>query len=374
MRIAVIAESFLPQVNGVTHSVQRILEHLAAGGHEALVLCPAASGEAPTEYAGFPVLGLRSIGLPGYADFHVAGVTGMRMDRILAGFSADVVHLASPFALGYKGAQSARRLGIPLVAVYQTEVPSYAERYGLGQFEPLLWWRVRQLHNLATMTLAPSTFAINQLAEHGIQRVRMWRRGVDSVRFHPAKRSTFWRRSIAGDDTRIIGYLGRLAAEKQVEDLRAVADLPGTRLVIIGYGPKRTELRSLLPDAVFCGQLVGDDLPRALASCDVLVHPGERETFGQSVQEALASGVPVVAPARGGPMDLVSPSRTGWLYPPGDLVAMRRHVLDLVGDELKRRAFAETARLSVEHRTWDAVCAELVQYYHEARRADAVVA
>ncbi len=367
--MVIVAESFLPQINGVTHSVMRVLEHLRDHGHEALILCPSGGGKAPADYAGFPVVGLISIGLPGYTEFQVAGVTGMRMDRILAGFKPDVVHLASPFALGFKAAQSAHRLRLPLVAVYQTEVPSYAQRYGFAGLEPLLWRRVRVLHNLATMTLAPSTFAIDQLVEHGVERVRLWGRGVDSTRFHPTRRDETWRREIAGDGTKIIGYVGRLAAEKQVEDLRAIADLPNTKLVIIGDGPKRAELSALLPGATFLGQLVGDTLPMALASCDVFVHPGERETFGQSVQEALASGVPVVAPGRGGPLDLISVSRTGWLYAPGDLAGMRSAVVDLVGDERKRRAFATAARASVEHRTWAGVCDELIMYYAESHAA-----
>ena len=129
-------------------------------------------------------------------------------------------------------------------------------------------------------------------------------------------------------------------------------DLPSCRLVIIGDGPERRRLATVLPEAIFTGMLHGDDLARTVASLDVLVTPGESETFCQVVQEAMASGVPVVAPAAGGPLDLIDHSRTGWLYPPGQLMIMRDRVRDLVGDEAKREAFGRAARASVLHRGW----------------------
>jgi phosphatidylinositol alpha 1,6-mannosyltransferase len=124
-------------------------------------------------------------------------------------------------------------------------------------------------------------------------------------------------------------------------------------------------LEDALPSAVFTGFLGGAELARAVASFDLFVHPGEFETFCQTIQEAMASGVPVVATGRGGPLDLVENSRTGWLYEPGDLAGLRGNVMDLMGDDAKRRAFAAAAYASVQGRTWPALCAELVQHYKE---------
>jgi phosphatidylinositol alpha 1,6-mannosyltransferase len=371
MRVAVVAETFLPQMNGVTHSLLRILDHLAERGDEAVVLAPHAKDQ-PREVNGFEVVSLPSMALPSYRDVRLATVGVPRLARILERFSPDVVHLASPFVLGWQAVRASVSLRIPTVSVFQTDVPAYAERYGIPAAHALLWDHVRRLHDRSTLTLAPSTSAMTMLHDHGVERVSLWGRGVDGERFAPTKRDQALRRSWAPEGERIVGYVGRLAAEKQVEDLRVLADLPNTSLVIVGDGPLRSTLETVLPNARFVGFLSGDELARAVASFDVFVHPGESETFGQTIQEALASGVPVVATGRGGPLDLVDSSRTGWLYTPGDLLELRLRVADLTGDEAKRVAFGQAARWSVESRTWPRLCAQLIRHYETARTSAAI--
>lgn len=352
-------------MNGVTGSVLQVLRHLAAEGHETLVIAPRA-GEVTGDLHGARTELLRSVPLPSYPEVRVVFARAARLTAILREFAPDVVHLASPFVLGWQGLAAADALRIPAVAVYQTDVAAYAEKYGMPGATALVGRHIARLHRRATLTLAPSTASLRQLDELGVDRLRRWGRGVDTDRFSPARRSDQWRARVAPGET-VIGYVGRLAPEKQVQDLAALAGLPGTRLVIVGDGPARPALEQALPGAVFTGHLGGTDLAEALAGFDVFVHPGESETFGQTIQEALASGVPVVATGVGGPVDLVRSSVDGWLYRPGDLGELRARVADLVGDAGKRQAFAAAAHASVRGRTWDAVCRRLVEYYDEAR-------
>ena len=352
-------------MNGVTGSVLHVLRHLAAEGHETLVIAPRA-GEITTDLHGARTELLRSTPLPSYPEVRIVFARAARLTAILREFRPDVVHLASPFVLGWQGLAAADALRVPAVAVYQTDVIAYAERYGMPQAAALASRHVARLHRRATLTLAPSTASLQQLEALGVDRLRRWGRGVDTTRFGPERRSDAWRADVAPGRT-IVGYVGRLAPEKQVEDLAALAGLDGTRLVIVGDGPARPALERALPDALFTGHLTGGALAEALASFDVFVHPGESDTFGQTIQEALASGVPVVATGTGGPVDLVRSSVDGWLYRPGDLRDLRARVADLIGDAGKRRAFAVAARESVRDRSWDALCRQLVGHYEDAR-------
>jgi len=370
VRVAVLAESFLPHMNGVTGSVLQILRHLANEGHETLVIAPKA-GDVETDLRGADLSGarttmLRSVPLPSYPQVRVVFARAAKLAAHLREFRPDVIHLASPFVLGWQGTAAADALKVPVVAVYQTDVVAYAQKYGLPAATSIVQSHLARLHRRSTLTLVPSSASMSQLEGLGIDRLRRWGRGVDAIRFAPEHRSAAWRQRVAPGET-IIGYVGRLAPEKQVEDLAALHDLPGSRLVIVGDGPSRPALERSLPRAVFLGHLSGDALGEAMASFDVFVHPGESETFGQTIQEALAAGVPVVATGTGGPVDLVRSSVDGWLYRPGDLIDLRARVSDLIGDESKRRAFAAAARESVRERTWEALGRQLVGHYAEAR-------
>ncbi|GGF35922.1 hypothetical protein GCM10010922_08830 [Microbacterium sorbitolivorans] len=361
MRVAIVTESFLPHMNGVTNSVLQVSHHLREQGHEVLIIAPKAPGSPTDQQAMY----LTSVPLPSYPDVRVAIAPVVQLKKILAGF--DVVHLASPAVLGWQGLVAADALGIPTVAIYQTDVIAYTAKYGVAGVAALAEAHVARLHRRATMSLVPSSAAERQLEALDVDRLWRWGRGVDAERFSPEHRSEAWREEVAPGE-KIIGYVGRLAPEKQVEDLRVLNNIPGSRLVIVGEGPERARLERELPGAVFAGFLGGDDLGRAVASFDVFVHPGESETFCQTVQEALASGVPVVATGSGGPVDLVRSSIDGWLYTPGDLDDLRARVVDLLGDDAKRAAFGSAARESVKARTWSALTDQLVGHYREAIR------
>ncbi|MFG2930283.1 glycosyltransferase family 4 protein [Streptomyces achromogenes] len=375
MRVVIVTESFPPDVNGVAHCALQTARHLVDRGHHPLVVAPApAPGTGPDADAPCEVIRVPSLPLPGYPQVRVA-LPSRRLAAALVAHRPDVVHLAGPFVLGVRGMAAAARLGIPAVAVYQTDLAGYARTY-MGAGEAAAWRRIRSVHAAADRTLAPSSAARSDLEEHGVPRVALWPRGVDTVRFRPDRRDEALRRALAPHGERIVGYVGRLAPEKHVELLSGVCGLPGVRVVVVGDGPSRGQLAEALPGAVFLGRRTGGELARIFASLDLFVHTGPFETFCQTVQEAMASGVPVVAPAAGGPLDLVAHGRTGLLVPPGDATAVQEAVRALAADPARRAAYGAAARAGVEGRTWAAVGDQLIDHYDQvlAARRTAVAA
>lgn len=369
LRVLIVTESFPPQLNGVAHSVLRTAEHLTARGHSVLVVTPATRARrGPEQVDGYQVLRVRSVPLPGYPEVRIA-LPGGRLAAAIDRHRPQVVHLAGPFALGAAGAAAARRAGIPAVAVFQTDMAAYARTYlpFLGGAGPRAAWRIlRRIHTAAARTLAPSQASLGALAAHGVPRLHLWPRGVDRERFHPRHRDDALRRRLAPRGEVLVGYVGRLAAEKQVDRLAPASRLPGVRLVVVGDGPCRAPLEAALPDAVFLGRRTGHELARLYASFDVFAHTGPYETFGQTVQEAMASGLPVVAPAAGGPLDLVRPGRTGFLVPPGAGEEFRTAVERLARDPDLRADLGRAGRAAVSERGWDAVGDRLIGHYRLA--------
>ena len=365
VRIAYVTESFPPDVNGVASTAMRVAEQLAACGHEPLVIAPRAARRLPDVKTAFPVVRVPSVGLPLYPGFRV-GLPGPQVRAAIASHGADLVHLAGPVVLGAGAGTAAGQLGLPCVAVYATDMAAYARTYRLGAAGEALGWRhMRRVHNAAARTLAPSSATSDSLRARGFERVHVWGRGVDTVRFNPARRSHRLRGDLGPAGEVLVGYVGRLAAEKRLDLLADVAKLPGARLVIVGAGPAEAAARRVLPAAVFLGQRQGDELARVYASLDVFVHSGPHETFGNTLQEAAASGLPVVAPAAGGPLDLVEHGVTGFLVPPGDGAALAGAVEVLVTSDGLREAQGAAARRAVLGRTWPRRCAELTDHYSE---------
>ncbi len=367
MRVAIVTETFLPVINGVSNSVMRVAEHLVGCGYETLVVAP---GAGPDNYLGAAVVRIPALDLP-VVDSVPVGVPTRKIVTALRDFAPDVVHLASPVIVGARGLWAARRLGVPTVAVYQTDIAGFADSYGLGFAASTAWRWTRRVHSGADRTLAPSSSAAAALTAHGIPRVHRWGRGVDTAHFRPSRRDERLRAQLAPNGEVLVGFVGRLAPEKKVLRLAALQDLPGIRLVVVGDGPDRRQLAKQLPGAAFLGFKTGDELAQAYASLDVFVHTGPFETFCQAVPEALASGLPVIAPDAGGPRDLVAHRRSGFLLPEtgksdadevfGD--ALRSAVLALANDPALRIRYGTAARRGVLRRTWPAICDELLGHY-----------
>lgn len=368
MRVGIVAESFLPNINGVTNSVLRVLEHLKEHGHDAMVVAPGARDfeEEVPDCLGFPIVRVPTVRLP-LVDSLPIGVPTLAVNESLAAFKPDVVHLASPFVLGGAGAVAARQLRLPAVALYQTDVAGFATKYHFTALSNAAWEWTRTLHNMTELTLAPSSMAIQELQSHGINNIHHWGRGVDTELFQPQKRSSVLRRQWDRTGRKhIVGFVGRLAAEKSVSRLRPLVGRRDVQLVIVGDGPERENLERELPGAVFTGALTGEDLARAYASLDLFVHTGEFETFCQAIQEAQASGVPTIGPRAGGPVDLVQERYNGLLLDVGTFERELPTAAEWLLDTSRHDHLRRNARASVEDKTWSALGDQLLGYYEDA--------
>ena len=359
LSILIVAETFLPVVNGVTNSVLRVAEHMVGRGHTVRIVAP---GPGPDRYENVPVFRSRSLGVPGYGGLRF-GVGGLAFEQAIDVGRPDVLHIAAPATLGARALTRARQLGIPTVAIYQTDLAGFASRYHLGAARGSIWKFVVGVHDKADLTLAPSTAAVWDLRRRGVSNVVRWMRGVDLDRFNPVHRDMNLRRALAPNGEIIVGYVGRLAREKQVDRLAATSRMPNVKVVIVGDGPLDQRLRRAMPNATFVGFKSGADLGRYYASLDVFVHTGVDETFCQAVQEALASGIPVVAPAVGGPLDLVQHDVNGYLWTEQSPVSLEGAIEELVHHPMKRERLAANARPSVARRSWETVMTELEGHY-----------
>ncbi len=365
-RVAILAESFFPKVDGVAKSAYLTLRYLQKTGREVMVFAP---DIAPSRVGNSRVVPLPSLGLPFAPETRIALPT-LSIARYMDEFQPDLIHLFSPAVMSVSGMWQGRRRLIPVVANYQTDLPGYTHHYGFDFLDaPLQNW-LRYIHNGCHLTLVPSNYTMNQLQKHDFKRLRIWGRGVDLDRFNPRHRSLEFReRLLQGrdPDSLIVLYVGRVATEKRIELLLEVAKLPGVALTIIGDGAVRPELEKVFAgtDTVFTGYMYGDDLAKAYANGDIFVFPGPNETFGQVVQEALASGLPAVIIDKGGITDLVIPGVNGYhcTDDPFDFADAVKQIRD--NPDLHAR-MSRNARSTAERRPWAAIMAQLESYYAEA--------
>jgi phosphatidylinositol alpha 1,6-mannosyltransferase len=365
MRVAIVTESFLPSTNGVTNSVLRILDTFKQRDFEALVIAPTRTGE---KHNGYPVH--QTVSFP-LLQFPVA-VPGPSIQRELDDFRPDVIHVAAPFMIGAQAIAWGSKNNIPVVAVYQTDLSGYIERYGLSFARPVVDRMMASIHEKADVNLAPTPEAAEYLTLIGVQNVGIWGRGVDLDLFNPAHKTseevTELRKKIAPNGERIIGFVGRLAAEKQVHRMSELLSLENTKFVIVGDGPERTRLEAQFAGhgVYFAGRQTALDLAYHYAALDMFVHFGTEETFGQTIQEAQASGLPVVAPNVGGPRFLIEHGVSGFLANPEGQGGYQRLVSKLLEDGKLQEKMAHEARKAVTNKSWETNNARLIEFYQQA--------
>lgn len=374
MRIALFTETFLPKVDGIVTRLRHTVEQLQRLGDEVLVISPDGG---LTEYKGAKIHGVSGFPLPLYPELKLAlprPSIGSAVER----FKPDLIHVVNPAVLGLAGLFYSKTLSIPLLASYHTHLPEYLQHYGLGMLEGLLWELLKAGHNQARLNLCTSTAMRQALTEHGIERVNVWQRGVDTETFQPYLVSAEMRSRLSQGhpEAPLLLYVGRLSPEKEIDRIKPVLEsIPGARLALVGDGPHRQALEQHFAGTPthFVGYLQGRELAAAFASSDAFVFPSRTETLGLVLLEAMAAGCPVVAARSGGIPDIVQDGVNGYLFNPVDDTGSIAATQRLLANAEERETLRRNARREAERWSWEAATRQLRHYYQSVVAAPLVL-
>jgi glycosyltransferase involved in cell wall biosynthesis len=376
MRIALFTETFIPKVDGIVTTLCQTIRQLESLGHQVLVFAPDGGFDHFLDSRIVPMKGHRFIFYP---ELRLS-LPRASIRTALEEFKPDLIHAADPALLGiaalyYGGGKNGGAAHVPLVVSYHTDLPKYLNYYGLGFVERWIWPLLRKRHNRATVNLCTSVAMIEQLDQHGIERLALWPGGVDAERFQPSKRTDAMRARLTGGhpEAPLLLYVGRLSAEKGIERLKPILQaFPSARLALVGDGPHHKALAhhfAGLP-VYMAGFLLGDELAEAFASADVFVMPSCTETLGLVILEAMASGLPVVGARAGGIPELIEEGVSGFLFDnEGEAIEATRELLESPG---LRRTVGSAARTRAVLHGWKTATVQLLDQYHVACRNQAI--
>ncbi|WP_341526298.1 glycosyltransferase family 1 protein [Nostoc sp. UHCC 0302] len=367
MRIALFTETFLPKVDGIVTRLRHTVDHLQRHGDQVLVVAPEGG---ITEHKGAKVYGVTGFPLPLYPELKMS-LPRPAIGYALEEFQPDIIHVVNPAVLGLSGIFYSKILKIPLVASYHTHLPQYLQHYGLGMLEGLLWELLKGAHNQAALNLCTSTAMVEELTTHGIERVDLWQRGVDTELFQPDLASLEMRSRLSQNhpESPLLLYVGRLSAEKEIERIKPILQaIPEARLALVGDGPHRQALQKHFAgtNTNFVGYLMGRELGSAFASADAFIFPSRTETLGLVLLEAMAAGCPVVAARSGGIPDIVTDGVNGYLFDPkADIQEAISATIRLLQQKQQRDTIRQNARSEAEKWGWAAATRQLQNYYQK---------
>jgi len=368
LRVALVTGSYNYIRDGVALSLNRLVDFLIRAGVDVLVFAPV--GPAPAFEPVGELVPVRSVPLPFRPEYRVALGLPRSPRQRLSDFAPDIIHIATPDLLGLAVLRYARGEGVPVVASYHTRYETYLRHYGLGFATATLARYLRNFYSSCRELYVPSDSMAQTLSAEGLEvAMKPWPRGVDTAHFHPSRRSEEWRRRFGIlPDVPVVLFVSRLVREKQLSVLvstfhkLAQIGVP-FQGVIVGDGPERSWLESRLPDCVFPGFLVGEELAQSYASSDLFFFPSDTESFGNVTLEAMASGLPCVCADATGSRSLVQPGSTGCLVPVGDVEGFASTIRSLIENPGLRARFGEAARERSLTYGWDEPMQSLLERY-----------
>jgi glycosyltransferase involved in cell wall biosynthesis len=362
MRYTIVTETYPPEVNGVSLTVQSLESGLRARGNQVELIRPRQRGE---KLAAEGQTLVRGMPLPRYPGLRFGLPAGRRLSALWKKQRPDAIYVATEGPLGWSALRTARKLGVPSIAGFHTRFDEYVQHFRAAFLTNTAFAWMRRFHNMADATIVPTEELANFLSGHGFHNVQVLRRAVDTQRFDPSRRDPELRASWgAGEDSLVVMYLGRIAPEKNLDlAVRSYRKLqkahPDARFVWVGDGPAREGITAANPDFIFTGLKRGDELARHFASADLFVFPSLTETFGNVTLEAMASAVPTVAFDYGAARQHLRDGEHGAAVPFGDHEAFEEAVLRVVADAEARKAMGRRARDAVAGMTPDSVSHQL---------------
>jgi len=373
LRIAVVTETYPPEVNGVASTLARLVEGLRERGHDIQLIRPRQSTtEDGARDARFHEVLMRGMPIPRYPDLKLGMPSRKALTSLWALRRPDLVHIATEGPLGWSALQVATRLKLPVCSDFRTNFHAYSAHYGIGWLHRPIMAYLRKFHNRGAFTMVPTEQLRQELTRLGFQRLLLVARGVDTRRFDPERRSEALRTAWgASPRSLVVLYVGRLAPEKNLATLVAAfaavrATAPHARLVLVGDGPSREQLAAQLPDAVFAGTRSGDDLAAHYASADLFLFPSMTETFGNVTPEAMASGLPVVAYAHAAAGLLIRSGENGLLAPLADKPMFLHQAVVAARDRQLAAELGQAARRTASGLGWDRIVSQVEAAYHSA--------
>lgn len=360
LRVAVVTETYPPEVNGVAMTLGRMVDGMRQRMHSVQLIRPRqGNGDAPNRGDGFEEVLKPSLPIPRYASLRMGLPARQALVRAWSLRRPDVVHIITEGPLGWSALQAAAKLKLPVLTNFHTNFHAYTAHYGVAWLKKSILGYLRKFHNRAGATLVPTHQMRDELAADGFQRLRVVSRGVDVELFDPARRCAELRRQWGvGDDGLAVLHVGRLAAEKNLPlVLRAFNAVktrnPGARLVLVGDGPERRGLEASSPQHVYAGMRTGADLAAHYASGDLFLFPSLTETYGNVTVEAMASGLAVVAYDYAAAREHVRHGENGLTAPCGDADRFVALAVELAADPQRRRALGERARATALPLSWE---------------------
>jgi glycosyltransferase involved in cell wall biosynthesis len=367
MRVALFTDTFLPQINGVTNTLTKLIEYYKANNIEYLVFAPDSYSDLNQN---FNVEKFISIKFLLYPECRLSFPNIFRLRNSLFQFNPDIIHIMTEFNMGIVGLIYGKKFKIPTVSNYTTNFAQYLKYYNLDIFNNTSWNYMRWFHNQNEMTLCPSMETKELLRSNGIQNTGIFSRGVDFENFNEKLRSVKLRKQLGIDDKIVLLYVGRVALEKDIHVLKEsyirILNQYKDRvsLIITGNGPELERYKKSFPkNTIFTGYKKGRELAEIYASSDIFIFPSPTETFGNVVLEAMASGLPVIAANAGGVKDTVKNRINGLLFNPGDASELSNLIIEIIEDEPLKNTLKNSARKTVLERSWNSIFEGLIETY-----------